>query len=96
MADALKVEAAVTIAAVANPITMLRIMMLLLLSGDAPQPLSTKLGSSHRVAACGIVARRGTAGRHEGYLRMDPDAGEKLSGMACRRASAVVIDVRVQ
>jgi len=29
----------------------------LLLLGDAPQPLRMQLGGSHRVAACGIVAR---------------------------------------
>jgi len=77
MADALKVEAAVAIAAAANPVTMLRIMMLLLLSGDAPQPLGMKLGSSHRVAACGIVARRGTAGAMKRHWRTDPNADEK-------------------
>jgi hypothetical protein len=36
MADALKVEAAVAIAAAANPITMLRIMMLLLYQETHP------------------------------------------------------------
>ena len=79
MADALKVEAAVAIAAAANPVTMLRIMMLLLLSGDAPQPLRMKLGSSHRVAACGIVARRGTAGRDEELSVDGSQSGRKNS-----------------
>jgi len=97
MADALKVEAAVTIAAVANPITMLRIMMLLLLSGDAPQPLSVKLGSSRPVAACGIVARRGEQpGAIKAIGGRNLMQTKKLSGTACRRARAVVIDVRVQ
>jgi hypothetical protein len=45
------------------------------LSGDAPQPLSMKLGSSHPVAACGIVARRGTAGRYEEPLADESQCG---------------------
>jgi hypothetical protein len=42
MADALNVEPAVMIAAAAKPIAILRIMMLLHLLGDAPQPFRVK------------------------------------------------------
>src|SRR5258706_15637362 len=41
-ADALNVEPAVMIAAAAKPIAILRIMMLLHLLGDAPQPFRIK------------------------------------------------------
>jgi hypothetical protein len=96
MADALKVEAAMAIAAAANPVSMLRIMMLLLLSGDAPQPLSTKLGNYRRVAACGVVARPGTAGSHEGYWRIGPNADEKTLRHGVPESQRGRIDVGVQ
>src|SRR5258708_3771098 len=93
MADALKVEAAVAITAAANPVTMLRIMMLLLLLGDAPQPLSAKLGSSHWVAACGIVARCSDSGTRAPKIKQRCslprwrrlDADERNRAARCRR-----------
>jgi hypothetical protein len=49
-ADALIVVATETIATAANPTIILPIMVLVPVSGHAPQPLNTKLNSSNAVA----------------------------------------------